>query len=193
MKQIYLIRHGATEENKARLLIGQTDPPLAEESRTLLKSIRFPIEPDVIYSSPLRRATETSSLLFPDHTITEDFDLMERGFGDFEGKPIASLSKYEDGRTMYVFRDEETLVRNRGEPIEELESRIIRFKKTLMAADARSIVVVSHGTLISHIVRVFFSEVSPRTSPKNIHVVHFRLDEYGDVADLRYDLCISEL
>ena len=193
LKQIYLIRHGATEENKARVLIGQTDPPLAEESRVLLKSIRFPIEPEVIYSSPLRRATETVSLLFPNQVVTKDSNLVERGFGDFEGKPIASLSGSANGRTTYAFRDEEALVRNRGEPIEELESRIMRFNKTLMATDAQSIAVVSHGTLISHLVRVFFGEVSRRASPGNIHVVYFRLDKCGNVSDLRYDVRIDEM
>ena len=193
MKQIYLIRHGATEENKARVLIGQSDPPLSEDSRVLLRSIKFPIKPEFIYSSPLRRAAETASLLFPHQVVTLDHDLVERGFGDFEGKPIASLIKNDDGVSSYIFRDEETLVRNRGEPIGELESRIMRFKKTLMATDAQSIAVVSHGTLISHIVRVFFGEASRRASPGNLHVVKFRLDECGNISGLRYDVSFDEI
>jgi alpha-ribazole phosphatase len=193
MKQIYLIRHGATDENKARVLIGQTDPPLAEESRVLLKSIRFPVDPEAVYSSPLKRAAETAYLLFPNKAVIEDSDLVERGFGDFEGRLIASLTKKEEGELTYAFRDEDTLVRNGGEPMEELESRIARFKETLMASEAPVIAVVSHGTLISHMVRVFFGEASRRDSPGNIHVVYFKLDDYGNVSDLVYDVCIDEV
>jgi hypothetical protein len=69
----------------------------------------------------------------------------------------------------------------------------MRFKKTLMATDAQLITVVSHGTLISHMVRVFFGEASRRASPGNLHVVHFRLDEYGNVSGLRYDVNIDEI
>jgi broad specificity phosphatase PhoE len=190
---VYLIRHGATRENRARVLIGQTDPPLADESRAHLRSIRFPIKPEAIYSSPLRRAAETASLLFHGQAVTLNPDLMERGFGDFEGRPLASLIKNEDGRTTYTHWDEETLVRNHGEPIQELESRISRFKGTLMAAEARTIAVVSHGTLIAYMVRVFFGEASRRASPANLHVVCFRLHGDGAVTDLVYDVPIDEM
>jgi alpha-ribazole phosphatase len=193
LKQIYLIRHAATEENRVRVLIGQSDPPLAEESRTLLKSITFPMKPEVVYSSPLQRAAETASLLFPDQSINLDSDLVERGFGDLEGKPVSVLTKNIDGKMIYSFRDEETLTRNHGEPMEKLESRINRFKKTLMATNAQSIAVVSHGTLISHIVRVFFGEPKRRESLRNVHLVYFKLDERGNVSDLRYDVPIDEI
>jgi len=172
--------------------VGHADPPLAEESRAQLRRIRFPAEPEAVYSSPLRRAAETASLLFPGRAVIMDPDLVERGFGDLEGKPITPLTT-DDGRTTYAHWDEETLARNHGEPIQELEARINRFKKALMAVEARSIAVVSHGTLISHMVRVFFGEASRRASPGNLHVVYFRLDKNGNFHDLIYDVCINEL
>ena len=193
LKQIYLIRHGATQENNAGILIGQIDPPLSEDSKCQIKQLKFPREPAAIYSSPLRRAAETACLLFSDKSVTLDSDLKERGFGDFEGKPFADLTLNIDGRETYAFRDEETLVKNNGEPLNILESRILRFKRTLMNTDADVIAVVSHGTLISHMIRVFFAEESRRHSPGNLNVVYFTLDENGSVSGLRYNIPILEL
>ena len=193
LKNIYLIRHGTTKENKARTLIGQLDPPLADESKVLLKSIRAPFVPDMIYSSPLRRAHETATLLFPDRTIVNDPDVMERCFGDFEGKLIEELGKGSNGRTVYDFKDEATLVSNGGEPIGELEARIRRFIDRLLKTDARTIAVVSHGTLISHMVGVLLGEETSRASPMNLHLVHFILDKDGNASGLRYDLSMDEI
>jgi len=192
LKNIYLIRHGSTEENKARRLIGQLDPPLADESKALLRSLRAPFVPDIIYSSPLRRAHETATLLFPDRVIVDDPDIMERRFGGFEGKPIEALGKGSNGGTVYGFRDEATLVGNGGEPIGELEARIRRFIERLLNTDATTIAVVSHGTLISHMVGVLLGEETPRASPRNLHLVHFMLDEEGDASGLRYDMSMDE-
>jgi alpha-ribazole phosphatase len=193
LKHIYLIRHGATKENKEGILIGQTDPPLGGDSRNQLRLVRFPINPQVIYSSPLKRATETAYLLFPEQKVIIDPDLVERGFGDFEGKSVSSLTKKINGITTYAFRDEETLVRNHGESIEDLEMRIKRFKNTLETTCTQTIVVVSHGTLISHIVRVFFHEPSRRPSPENLHIVFFKLDKRGICFDLKYNVSIDKI
>jgi len=193
LKNIYLIRHGSTEENKARTLIGQLDLPLADESKVLLKPIRAPFVPDIIYSSPLKRAYETATLLFPDRTIVNDSDIMERCFGDFEGRLIEGLGKDSNGEIVYDFKDEATLVSNGGEPIGELESRIRRFIERLLYTDARTIAVVSHGTLISHMVGVLLGEETTRVSPRNLHLVHFILDKDGNASGLRYDLSMDEI
>ncbi len=188
--KVYLIRHGTTEENKARVLIGQSNPSLAEEARNAMNPVES-FNPDVIYSSPLKRAYETASLLFPDREITEDPDIMERGFGDFEGKPIVVLGVDEDGKNIYAFKDEKVLVENGGEPVGELEARIRRFIDRLREVDAGSVAVVSHGTLISNMVKVVFGEEKPRTSPRNIHMVCFTI-ENGKATDLRYNIGFDE-
>ena len=61
LKEVYLIRHGTTEENKARIIIGKSDPPLTDESRAFIRSIKVPFNPDIVYSSPLQRAYETAT------------------------------------------------------------------------------------------------------------------------------------
>ena len=82
--KIYLIRHGLTEYNAQRRYQGQSDLPLSESGRKALLSSGK--TPDTVYVSPLRRARETASVLFP---ASEQFvlpDLTEMDFGIFEGR-----------------------------------------------------------------------------------------------------------
>ena len=82
--KIYLIRHGLTEYNAQRRYQGRSDLPLSESGRKALLSSGK--TPDTVYVSPLRRARETASVLFP---ASEQFvlpDLTEMDFGIFEGR-----------------------------------------------------------------------------------------------------------
>ena len=82
--KIYLIRHGLTEYNAQRRYQGRSDLPLSESGRKVLLSSGK--TPDTVYVSPLRRARETASVLFP---ASEQFvlpDLTEMDFGIFEGR-----------------------------------------------------------------------------------------------------------
>lgn len=191
MKKVYLIRHGTTEENKARILIGQSNPSLEIEVKDSIKSINT-LSPDLLFSSPLKRAYETASLLFPGMEIIKDNDIMERGFGDFEGNPIEVIGKDNHGKNLYAFKDEKILVEHGGEPINQLEKRITRFIDRLENHDAKVIAVVSHGTLISQLVKVLFKEDKPRTSLRNLNIVYFEL-ENGKGKNLRYNMSREEI
>ena len=83
----YLIRHGITEGNKELNFNGcRTDEPLSAEGIAALKAVGGVPEEAMIFSSPMIRAVETASIMFPgrDPVIIED--LMEMDFGNFEGK-----------------------------------------------------------------------------------------------------------
>jgi broad specificity phosphatase PhoE len=192
VKEVYLIRHGATLENKARLLVGLSDPPLDEDERVLLESVKVSINPDVIFSSPLRRASSTATLLFPGRDIIYDSNLVERSFGELEGTHIEIIGVDEKGNNIYSHRDEATIISKGGESLIDLESRITGFLKRLKEIDGKLIVVVSHGTLISHMVRILLKEEKPRSSPRNLNVVHFFLDNDGTVSKLSYDKTLNQ-
>lgn len=87
---IYLIRHGETDYNKARRLQGVTDIPLnaygielAEKTAEGLKDIHF----DRIYTSPLIRARRTAEIIRGDRKIPviPTDGLKEISFGEYEG------------------------------------------------------------------------------------------------------------
>ncbi|MCM1344520.1 MAG: histidine phosphatase family protein [Muribaculaceae bacterium] len=88
--QIYLMRHGETDWNKARRLQGQSDIPLNEYGRELavktaeaLADVSF----DMAFCSPLGRAQETARIILGDRKtpLYTDARLKEINFGTNEG------------------------------------------------------------------------------------------------------------
>lgn len=145
MADLYLVRHGETEWNRARRIQGLTDIPLNDTGReqarltgTLLT--RRPIAR--VVASPLSRARETAEIIarelgLPEPELQEAF--VERNYGDAEG-----LSFHEvDVR---FARDVEVPGR---ETREEVAGRVIPALQALAAAHpGESLVVVSHGGAI---------------------------------------------
>ncbi len=97
MNEIILMRHGETEANKNFIVQGRMDNPLNETGRkqALLTGEYFKrhnIEFDMVFSSPLKRAFHTAE--FVNHgmvlkrPIIMDKGLIERNFGDYDGKEI---------------------------------------------------------------------------------------------------------
>lgn len=87
---VYLMRHGETEYNVARLVQGACDSPLtknglrqAENAARRLRDIPFA----AAYASPLKRAKDTAKIVAAPHKglcITEEESLREFSFGIYE-------------------------------------------------------------------------------------------------------------
>src|ERR1039458_9457952 len=91
MALFYFIRHGETEWNAAGRLCGRTDVPLSDAGRRQAQLLALRLKPipfAALYSSPLRRALETASIL--GHAIERepvaDFRLVELSYGAWEGR-----------------------------------------------------------------------------------------------------------
>lgn len=87
---LYMIRHGETDQNKKKCLQGRSDielnaygRELAEITAKALKDVKF----DVIYTSPLKRAVETATILKGDRQIPVIVEerIQEISFGEYEG------------------------------------------------------------------------------------------------------------
>ena len=94
--KLYVIRHGQTDWNFAKKIQGMTDIELnevgieqAEEAREKLKD--YPI--DLILCSPLKRAMKTAQIINSGKNvdIVCDSRLVERGYGEIEGKEFEAL------------------------------------------------------------------------------------------------------
>ena len=95
--KLHLIRHGLTAGNLQGLYIGSgSDLPLCDEGRAQLKTLKkdfdYPVVP-LVFTSPMRRATETAEILFPGVRQIELDDLREMAFGKFEGRAVQELVK----------------------------------------------------------------------------------------------------
>ena len=89
--KLYIIRHGQTDWNRARLLQGRTDISLnewgtrvAQLTKEGLQDIVF----DIAFTSPLIRARKTAELILEgrDIPIIDDDRLIEVNFGPYEGE-----------------------------------------------------------------------------------------------------------
>lgn len=81
---IYLLRHGETAYNAEKRYQGVRDIPLSDAGRAKLRRADF--SPRTVYVSPLCRARESASMLFPTAAQTVVPGLREMCFGAFEGR-----------------------------------------------------------------------------------------------------------
>lgn len=79
--------------------MGSIDQPLSAEGRAELLPLAGRCgEPQIVFTSPMRRCIETAEILFPGYEYETVENLRERHFGDFEGKThdeIIRLPGYE--------------------------------------------------------------------------------------------------
>ena len=101
---VILVRHGQTDWNVRDLLQGRTDIKLNENGQkqaieTAQKLLNINI--DAIYVSPLKRTIETAQQINKtrNQNMIIDNRLIERGFGDYEGKSKVDFRKYWDFET----------------------------------------------------------------------------------------------
>lgn len=93
--RIQLIRHGMTEANTDGRYVGLTDIPLSAEGiKELYDKRERLLYPPVqkVYTSPLKRCTQTADILHSGAYTAELGLLAEMNFGDFENKKPQQLA-----------------------------------------------------------------------------------------------------
>ena len=127
---IYVVRHGETDWNKNNLLQGSTNIELNENGIESAKKMSEELEDihfDIVYSSTLKRAISTAEYICKEksYKIEVSEKLIERSFGDYEGKQIAK--EQIQGFWDYDLNSDE----NNIEPIRSFFYRIHDFLKVL--------------------------------------------------------------
>lgn len=145
MTELYLVRHGETDWNRARRIQGRTDIPLNDTGREqaratgrLLSSRSW----DGIFASPLGRAAETAAIIADELGLPSPVPLaavVERDYGAAEGLDYRTLERrYPEG----------TPVPGR-ESREQVAARVVPALIALAAEHPGSaLLVVSHGGAI---------------------------------------------
>jgi broad specificity phosphatase PhoE len=91
MGTLYLIRHARpTAEG---VLLGQSDPALSERGREEARHTLSGIEVERVYSSPLRRALETTAFLRSSADVTVLDQLAEISLGTWDGLSWAEVER----------------------------------------------------------------------------------------------------
>ena len=152
--QIYLMRHGETDWNKARRLQGQSDIPLndygielAVKTAEELADVPF----DMAFSSPLGRARETAKIILgnrkaPLHT---DVRLKEINFGTNEGICFdAAKQNPQDPLHDFFCRPESYLPPEGAESFAQVAERgrcFLQEKILPLEGRCKTVLIVAHG------------------------------------------------
>ncbi|MFA6709032.1 MAG: histidine phosphatase family protein [Fusobacterium sp.] len=159
MGKIILVRHGETNMNRDNLYHGILDPALnetgikqAEKAYNIIKDISY----DKIFSSPLKRAYETATILnYKKLNIELSDKIKELNFGIFEGLSYEEiLNKYP-----YELKEATKNWKNynfkTGESPLELQKRSVQFINSL--DKNLNYLIVAHWGVICTILSYYFS------------------------------------
>lgn len=154
--KIYVVRHGQTDYNVKNIYQGQNDIPLnvvgiqqAEQTSKKFSNIKI----DAILVSPLIRTRQTAEYIskMTNVPITIENGLIERSFGDMEGKTnqedcnINMLSDYDKNYDIYNV-----------EPVQDLFQRVYEcMDKIIKEFQNKDIVLVTHGC-VSQAIECYF-------------------------------------
>ena len=103
-KQIWLLRHAATEWSKNGRHTGVTDLPLLPEGEDVARRLRPVVDAhhfDLVLCSPLQRARRTAELLGLGDAAVIDADLHEWNYGDYEGITTKVIRETVPGWTVW--------------------------------------------------------------------------------------------
>lgn len=148
--RIWITRHGQTNLNKDKLMQGLTDEPLndigigqAIDKRKEIGNICF----DAVYSSPLKRAVQTASIIggIREVDVIKDDRIIEVDFGDYELKKYTGLGF---SMTKYWLLPEVFRCPDSVESISSMVKRSQSFLKDIESKDYKNVLIVCHGGII---------------------------------------------
>lgn len=158
--RIHFIRHGAISETLAGRYIGTTNPSLSDRGKADIR--RLDAECDypyaaAIFSSPLRRCTETARLIYPNLEPLVIDQLSECNFGEWENHTAAELKGDPDFERWLA--GDNSIKPPRGESNADFTRRIClvfeNIVNGLIKTGTTDAVIVTHGGVIMTLLSVY--------------------------------------
>jgi len=157
---ITLLRHGIAVGEPDGRYIGHTDVPLTKEGRLQLRRLceeeTYP-SADAVFTSPLKRCTETAEILYPGKDAIKMDGLKEYFFGDYENKTPNELKK--DPLFQRWISGEEDVKPPFAETLEDFQTRICGtfagIVRGLFKTQTKNAVVITHGGIVMALMSAF--------------------------------------
>lgn len=153
MLELFLFRHG--EVSHKNCYIGATDVGISDIGEQQLKRQRMllsPFEFDVIICSPLRRCTQTFSLLERDEKVVLDHRIREIDFGSWEERRFDDIAEHYPVEMEKWNNEPENFIFPDGEAIIDFRKRVIDFCDYLRTLSVSKVLIISHGGVIRHMI-----------------------------------------
>ncbi len=150
MLEIVLVRHGETDSNIRGTYCGWTDAELnnkgidqARRASDILNTEKF----DAVYSSPLKRAYSTCSIICEAHTIgiITDDRIKEQNFGDWEDLTYGEINEKYPEDCISWQNDWMNYCINAGESPVQVYKRVSEFIDTITGSyKNEKVMIVTH-------------------------------------------------
>jgi broad specificity phosphatase PhoE len=153
---VILARHGQTEWNRHKMLMGRTDEPLTEEGFNQAEALAERLKDfgiTTVVSSPMLRAKQTAETVgnrLGIAPIKVHQELRERNYGRDEGRMISELKAEAKARGILYFLETPPA----GEEYSDFVERVTRaFDEIIGQHLGGKILIVSHSGVIHYIIR----------------------------------------
>jgi len=149
MTEIILARHGETEWNVAEVFRGRIDVDLNEtgtKQAELLAEYLSDLKIDAIYSSPLKRALETTETIANYHKLDVEIapGLIDLDYGKWQGLPHQEVKdKYRELYAEWINSPHKVKMPS-GESLDDVRKRATGVVDNVIARHEGSVVLVSH-------------------------------------------------
>jgi probable phosphoglycerate mutase len=182
MLKILIFRHALASGNKKHILNGsKIDSRLTRKGRKQAKELvkKIKIKPDIIFSSPLKRAKQTAYYFIKKYKIKPVIldILKEQDFGDWSGLDATKVKKlYPKSFFSYANGEKSNFVINcpNGESYEQIKKRAKKFLDFLKENyKNKTIFVFSHGVFIISII-----ELITKIKPPQVFNLHLKNAEW---------------
>lgn len=182
--RLILVRHGQTDWNVERRLQGSTDKELNEAGRKQAECVARLLQDEplaAVYASPLKRATETASIIAKPHSLQVQTDpcLMELDQGALEGLTQQELRANHADLLQRWAENPGPVKMPGGESLQQLQERAWGCIQRIVAQhNNSSVVVVSHNlTILSIICQAIQLDLSSfrrlRQEPASVSILDF--------------------
>ena len=198
MLTLSLIRHGRTPMNEEKRYIGRTDESLsahgAEALEELARTVDYP-EGELLFVSPMKRARESASILYPGREQIVIDGFRELDFGDFEGKNYEELKDEPAYRAWIDSMGTQVppgCAETREGYLERVFAGLGHVLESAAEAGAERAVIVAHGgiimTILSECTGRGYYEVQLKNGAGVTADVDWERDEEGAVKISRFEL-----
>jgi len=154
MGKVYLVRHGQTPWNKARIYRGRKDIPLNEQGRSdaacAAQALRkAPLKR--VYSSPLSRARETAQAIADQHDleVREDSAFIDIDYGEWTGHPDTEVRRRFSRQHELWLKSPHLVCFPGGESLDDVRARSVpRLNELANLHRDADIAIVSHRVVL---------------------------------------------
>ncbi len=160
MGTLILIRHGRTPANEQGILAGRNQDLTLDDvglkSAQNLNAKLAQLDVKHVATSPLARTVDTAKIVFPNHELDLQQDLIECEYGDWTGKKLSELAKEPLWKT--VQKSPHKVTFPNGESMQEMSLRSVSVVKkidqdlALTHGEEFIWAAVSHGDIIKAII-----------------------------------------